>query len=258
MKNLTIVTAYFEIPKKKFSSNVYIKWIINYMNLIKDNYIVIYTNSENIEDIIKNIRINYLSKTKIILTNINDLYCYKYINYFNEDYKRDNEKYHDPLLYLIWNNKTEFMYDAFKKNYFNTELYAWTDIGMIRNNLIYDTLSDKFPKDLDKIENTKVYLLEVENFKENELNYNTTVPFIFNDNRCGGGVILCSKYIIEYWFETYYNMLDLFIKNNIFAGKDQNILNNIYLKFRNNLIYLVKPENSPFDKWFYMLYFMSI
>ena len=33
--DLTIVTAYLEIPKKKFTSNTYLKWIINYMNLIK-------------------------------------------------------------------------------------------------------------------------------------------------------------------------------------------------------------------------------
>ena len=121
MDLITIVTAYLEIPKKKFSSEIYVSWIINYMNLIKDNPIVIYTNSDAIENLILNVRKNFLFKTKIIRVNINNLYCYKYIKYFTDDYLRDNEKYHDPLLYLIWNNKTAFMYDVYKKKYFNTE-----------------------------------------------------------------------------------------------------------------------------------------
>ena len=257
MDLITIVTAYLEIPKKKFSSEIYASWIINYMNLIKDNPIVIYTNSDSIKNLILNIRKNYLSKTKIIKVDIKDLYCYKYIEYFKNDYLRDNEKYHDPLLYLIWNNKTAFMHDAYNKKYFDTELYTWTDIGMIRNKEIYETLLNKFPNNNLKIENDKVYLLEVEEFNNLELNYTENLPYIFNNNRCGGGVILCSKHIINRWFEIYYNMLDTFIKYNIFAGKDQNILNNIYLKYKNNLITLVKPLNSPFDKWFYMLYFMT-
>jgi len=258
MDLITIVTAYLEIPKKKFSSDIYISWIKNYMNLIKDNPIVIYTNSDLVKNLIINIRKDYLSKTKIVFLNITDLYCYKYINYFNNDYIRDHEKYHDPLLYLIWNNKTAFMYDAFKKNYFNTELYAWTDIGMIRNNIIYNTLLNKFPNKNLKINSDKVYLLEVENFNYLELNYISDIPYIFNNNRCGGGVILCNKNILEKWFFIYYDMLDTFIKYDFFAGKDQNILNNIYLKYNNDLITLIKPLNSPFDKWFYMLYFMSI
>ena len=53
-------------------------------------------------------------------------------------------------------------------------------------------------------------------------------------------------------------MLDNFIENNIFSGKDQNILNNIYIKYRNNLIELIIPEKNIIDKWFYMLYYISI
>jgi len=255
--DLTIVTAYLEIPKKKFTSNTYLKWIINYMNLIKETPIIIYTNSDIIKKLILNIRKNYLSKTKIVTININDLYCYKYIDYFNKDYNRDPEKYHDPLLYLIWNNKTAFLYDAFKNNYFNTELYAWTDIGMIRNQEIYNKLLNNFPNKNLKIELNKIYLLEVEKFNNTELKHNSDIPYIFNNNRCGGGVILCSKHILEKWFNIYYNMLDIFIKYNIFAGKDQNILNNIYLKYKDDLITLVEPIDPPFDIWFYMLYFLS-
>ena len=258
MYNLTIITAYIEIPKKKYDTSLYLQWINNYMNLIKDTPLVIYTNSENIKNIIENIRKDYLNLTKIINVDINSLHCYKYIKYFENDYNRDNERYHDPLLYLIWNNKTAFMYDAYNNNYFNTDYYAWTDIGMIRDLNTFKLLNNKFPNNNLKIKSDKVYLLEIEKFENAELNYNNNIPFIFTNNRCGGGVILCSKYIIKDWFIIYYNMLDNFIENNIFSGKDQNILNNIYIKYRNNLIELIIPEKNIIDKWFYMLYYISI
>lgn len=258
MHNYTIITAYIEIPKKKFPSEIYHNWINNYMLLIKDTPLIIYTNSEKVKNNILNLRKKYLYNTKIIEVDIKDLYCYKYINYFNNDFDRDTEKYHDPLLYLIWNNKTAFIYDAYKKNLFKSKFYLWTDIGMIRDQITYDTLKNIYlNSDVNKIDNTKIYLLEIEKFNLNELNYESEKPFTFKDNRCGGGVILCSNENIEIWFNKYYEMLDKFIEYNIFAGKDQNILNNLYIKNK-NLIELIKPYNSPFDKWFYMLYFISI
>ena len=85
MYNYTIVTAYIEIPKKKFPSYIYYKWINNYMLLIKDTPLIIYTNSQQIKEIILNLRKDYLNTTKIIDVSIQDLYCYKYIDYFNKD-----------------------------------------------------------------------------------------------------------------------------------------------------------------------------
>lgn len=258
MYNYTIVTAYIEIPKKKFPSHIYYRWITNYMLLIKATPLIIYTNSQQIKQIILNLRKDYLDTTIIIDVSIQDLYCYKYIDYFNKDFERDLERYHDPLLYLIWNNKTAFIYDAYKKNLFDSIFYLWTDIGMIRDEITYNTLEKIFlSSDINKIDKNTIHLLEVEKFNLSELNYTFDEPYKFKENRCGGGVILCSKHNIELWFNKYYEMLEKFIKYDIFAGKDQNILNNLYIKNK-NLIKLVEPNNTPFDKWFYMLYFISI
>ena len=129
---------------------------------------------------------------------------------------------------------------------------------MIRDEITYNTLEKIFlSSDINKIDKNTIHLLEVEKFNLSELNYTFDEPYKFKENRCGGGVILCSKHNIELWFNKYYEMLEKFIKYDIFAGKDQNILNNLYIKNK-NLIKLVEPNNTPFDKWFYMLYFISI
>ena len=262
--NCTIVTAYYNLNKKKHSTDNYLKWIKNYMNII-DAPLVVFTDCEDIGNYILKLRNNKLNITKIIILKITDLHCYNYIDYWKKDYDRDHEKYHDPLLYIIWNEKTMFMYKAYQKNYFNTAYFAWTDIGMVRDNKLIDILKNNnlcFPnlKKIEKIKKDRVYLLEVEKFKKHELEIDKfpTEIFRYEMGRCGGGVILCNNIILERWKSEYYKMLEEFIKNDYIADKDQNIMNNIYLRYKNELIELVEPINSPIDKWFYMLYFMCI
>ena len=266
-KDITIVTCYLDINKSKHSKENYKTWIKNYITIIKNNNIVIYSNCENTINLINKIRNNYLNKTKIVRINLENLYTYKYINYFIKDNKRDPEKYHTTELYLIWNNKVAFMHDAFKNNYFDTEYYMWTDIGMLREESLYNILNNnEFKCNIEKLNKDKVTLLKLNNFTFDELSYkNRIIPYNYlmgtnypiGSNRCGAGVIIASKYIIEKWFDIYYSMLDTFINNDFFSGKEQNILNNIYIKYGDSLLNLVEPTNYNLDKWFYLLYYIT-
>lgn len=254
----TLVTAFYNFPEKKHSSSKYLEWIANFLCNC-DNYMIIYTNDKETADILYEYRNSFLSKTKIIIEPIIDFYTYKYIEKWHENVLIDHERrYHNPNLYMIWNEKTMFMYKSSKYDYFNTEFYAWVDIGMIRNTNDIVYIKD-FPNKerLENIRRDKVYLLEVEDFEKDELNYNIPTEEFKYKNRCGGGMILCSINIIEIWVQEYYSMLNEFMNKSLFAGKDQSIMNNIYIKYNSDLIELVKPINSPIDKWFYMIYFLS-
>ena len=261
-KNITIVTCYLNVEKSKHCVENYKKWIIDYISIIKNNNIVIYCNCDKIIELIKNLRNNYINYTKIIKINLKDLYTYKYIDYFQKDNKRDPEKYHGMELYLIWNNKVAFMYDVYKNRYFDTEFYMWSDIGMLREQKLYEILNNnQFSCKIEKLDKNKVTLLKLNNFTEEELSYKKNIiPYKYNTsiNRCGGGAIICSKYIIEDLFNIYYSMLNTFVNNDYFAGKDQNILNNIYIKNGDELFDLIEPEKGyNLDKWFYMLYYIT-
>lgn len=260
-KDITIVTCYLDIDKSKHGRDNYKKWIINYLSIIKNNNIVIYCNCDRIIRLILELRNNFLNKTKIVKINIEDLYTYKYIDYFIKDNKKDPEKYHVTELYLIWNNKVAFMYHAFKNNYFDTEYYMWTDIGMLREKKLFDILNaNNFKCNVEKLNENKIVLLKLNNFTKEELSYkNTIIPYKYKTgiNRCGGGAIISSKFLMEKWFNIYYSMLDTFISNDLFAGKDQNILNNIYIKYGEDLFDLVEPNDYNLDKWFYILYYIT-
>tara|TARA_B000000477_G_scaffold3642_1_gene3309 strand:+ start:2126 stop:2920 length:795 start_codon:yes stop_codon:yes gene_type:complete len=260
-KDITIVTCYLDIDKSKHGKENYKIWIMNYLSIIKNNNIVIYCNCDRTIRLILELRSNYLNKTKIVKINIQDLYTYKYIDYFTKDNKKDPEKYHVTELYLIWNNKVAFMYDAFKNKYFDTEYYMWTDIGMLREEKLYDILNaNDFKCNVEKLNKNKIILLKLNNFTKEELSYkNTIIPYKYKTgiNRCGGGAIISSKFLMEKWFNIYYSMLDTFISNDFFAGKDQNILNNIYIKYGDDLFNLIEPNDYNLDKWFYILYYIT-
>ena len=119
---------------------------------------VIYTDSQESADIISKFRENFKDITKIIIEPFQNLYCAKFQNYWDKDLYRDHEmSYHNQMLYVIWNEKTMFMYKTYKMNPFNTEYYAWIDIGMVRNQN-YIKFLHNFPskKRIEQLDKSKV------------------------------------------------------------------------------------------------------
>lgn len=255
----TIVTAYFNFPIKKHTSNSYFEWIINFLPNSNSN-MIIFTDEESYDKIF-NLRINFMDKTKIIKLNIADFYCYNFMEYWNKDHQRDHERgHHHQYLYMIWNEKSMFLKRAIVLNPFNTDYFMWCDIGMVRDKECIKHIS-LFPNTniIKTLKNDKVYLLNITNFDEDDLKITgATEKFRYqNDSvRTGGGGIFGHKDALEIWIRVYYEMLEEFMNKNYFAGKDQSVMSCVYLKYR-NLIELVKPEPSPFNHWFYMLYFLG-
>lgn len=254
----TIVTAYYEFPKKKHTSNSYLEWITNFLPIV-DSFMIIFTDEQSYEKLYK-LRSRYLEKTAIIIKPLEQLYCYKFIDYWDKDFERDHERIHHQNLYIIWNEKSMFMLHALKINPFNTDYYAWTDIGMVRD-IDYISYISKYPnKDIIKtLKKDKIYLLNLNDFTEKELTYNTPNElYRYEHNvRIGGGIILGHKDIIPVWTNEYYKMMFEFMQHNYFAGKDQSIMSNVYLKYKDKFIELIKPINSPINIWFYLLYYFG-
>ena len=151
-----------------------------------------------------------------------------------------------------------FIQRAINMNLFNTDYYAWTDIGMVRNeNQIPYINNYPNPKIIQTLKNDKVYLLNIEDFTPEDLMETNATERFRKCNRIGGGVIFGHKKVLTQWTKIFYDMMGTFMKNDLFAGKDQSIMACVYLKYREELIELVKPSESPIDPWFYMLYYLG-
>ena len=200
----------------------------------------------------------------IIAKPFNSLMCAKepYASYWMKDIERDHERnYHNPNLYIIWNEKANFVKEAMRLNIYDTSWYCWCDIGCFRdsNPKTLEILKD-FPNvNKTGIEQDKMYLLSIEPFTEREAatyihNPTNTIPPVnlFQYNcRIGGTIFLGNAEVWKKWIPTYYNTMTEFMKHNLFTGKDQSIMAVVAL-MNPGMVKLVRPVAGQGDPWFYL------
>lgn len=254
----TIVTCYYRFPSKH-SFEEYDQWMTNFLTTV-ETPMVIYTDGQSIEKI-KRLRQWAEDKTIIIDRPFNTTFCAqeKYMEYWIKDWQRDYEKQiHNPRLYIVWNEKSKFVEEVMQANYFNTEYFCWCDIGCFRTQ---ENLSNykNFPKVEKIVATNKIQLLNIEPFNQNEIDYvnivkeqqlqNKIINIFQLKCRIGGTIFLGHKDAWNKWIPTFYSMMDTFIANDTFAGKDQDIMAMISLMYP-ELVNLIRPPTP--NGWFYL------
>ena len=233
---VTLVTAYFDIPSKRPSSE-YLPWIQHMMSL-QDN-MVVFTSPDQV-NIIRKLRGNRPSK--VIPIQLNETTLVK--KYGMDFWARQNmlepgmEKYlHSKELYIVWNEKGHFLEKVIAANPFDSAFFAWADMGYLRDDLLdFKRMIRYLPTQLT---NEQTMLLDVRRLVQN--------------NYVGGGFIGGYKQGLLQWTKTYYELLDA--NRDRFLGKDQPWM------FQNcvnqpNLCMLVPAISLYGDAWFYMAPFL--
>jgi len=257
----TIVTCYYKFYSKH-SFEDYDKWIKTFLTNI-ETPMVIFTDEISYDKIYELRKWN--KDTVIIKKNLYETYCAQFMNYWNRDMMRDIERnYHNQNLYIVWNEKSKFVEEAIRGNYFNTEYYCWCDIGCFRENEGIEKYKN-FPK-IDKIISTKtqdkLQLLYIRPFLKDEIyfinkikNNQEKIINIFG-MRChiGATIMIGHTKAWNNWIPAYYNLLYEFMKNDTFTGKDQNIMG-MLVNLEPNLVNLIVPPTI--DSWFYLQDYFS-
>lgn len=251
----TIVTCYFKLDRSKASHGTYSQWMKNM--LVNDNPMVIFCDDHS-APIIRELRPRS-DNTEIIALSFEEFYCYKYINEFTQHLNIDPEKNigHSVPLYMIWNEKSHFLKRAIELNPFSTDYFLWVDIGCFRvPNTEY--LHWPNPERIVALPKNKVLLLSVVPFKQEELKTNAleNLPSFLYTNRIGAPIFGGDKTALLAWHDKYYEMLEYFIRVNRFIGKDQTIMNCVYLLNR-DLCSLVDVVRSQKDPWFFLQEFLN-
>jgi len=257
--NITIVTAFFTM-KSKFTQDTYKNWMTNFLTL--DEYMVIFTDIHNYE-YISSLRNN--SNTFIIVTSIEKFEVAKYMDYWKYCHSIDIENFrHTVELYMIWNEKTYFVDKAVHLNPFDSQYFFWMDIGCIRDVNLLKYINKFY---VDGIPENKTILSAVTHtipsnyFNENKISVsfeNRNGLSCVEFNYIQGGFFGGHKNAIKNWVQMYTDELSLFIRTKTFGGKDQYIMNNIYLKYSEHL-HIIQPKIFDFiqDPWFSFLIRMN-
>jgi hypothetical protein len=259
--SITFVSCFY-IIKSKVLPEKYIQWMNNFISIVKNFNLVIFTDSNTV----KYINTKNNSRIKVIIKELNQFFNYKYKDYWIANHKK-NHLLNDRTcweLNMLWAEKIAFVKETVDRKYFNTEFYGWCDIGYFRNrsndlhtnNLMHWPDSIKINNlDKNKIvyacintnENYINYLIEtVQNKNDKGL---PIIPIPPEQNSIAGGFFILHKQMIYWWFNCFDNKLSNYFLNGYLVKDDQMIL--VDCIFSNlNKFTLFKEFLYPYDNWF--------
>jgi hypothetical protein len=264
MSNTITISSCFYIINSKFPPEIYIGWMNNFLSIVNNFNLIIYTDKNSVKYINKGANHNI----KIIIKEIEQFYNYKYKDYWIKNHEK-NYLINDKScweLNMLWSEKISFVNETIKNKYFDTEFYAWCDIGYFRNrneDLNTDYLIKlKWPNvnTITNFNKNKIYYGCI----NNDDNYlNSLYKLINNKNNLGlpivnippyqnsiaGGFFIIHKDKIDWWLNTYDSKLKLYFKNDYLVKDDQIIIIDcIYSKLSEFMLF--RENNIKFDNWF--------
>ena len=253
----TIVTAFY-LMKSKFHPDKYKQWISNFMKLKKMNCLL-YTNEHT-----KKWMQTWMNmeKVHIEIIEMEDFITAKYD--WDEQYKMDDEKdkNHSRELYMIWNEKINFLKLASEKNPYQTEWFLWCDMGSLRQQ-IFESEDFTSSPELQNLDGSKTYFFRITNSKiyNRYFIYNLNKYFIKNNDVTiiQGGFILTNLFSCNNIHQQYYELLDKLYNNGLFIGKDQCCYISMVNQSKDIKVLEIKTHKyiSIFsDPWFFVYPFM--
>lgn len=251
----TIVAGYFQLNKSKASHEKYCDWMSNMLSI--QTPMVIFCDEQSYPTIFELRKVN-AENTRIIITQWTDFYGYRYIQDFQKHLLLDSERNrgHSVELYMIWAEKSNFLKRAIEINPFSSDFFLWVDIGCFRKP---NTEFLQWPnaEKVNGLPRNRILLLSVYPFTPAELNVFDLcdLPSFQHTNRIGAPIFGGFKDTLLIWHKKYYEMLEHFISIGRFIGKDQSIMNSVYLIHR-PLCFLVNWDSAVCkcedDVWFYL------
>jgi hypothetical protein len=252
--------------KSKVDFSIYIEWLNNFISIVNNFNLVIYTD----ENIIKYIDTKNNSKIKIILKPIESFYNYKYKTYWIKNHDKNTQLNNmiDWRVNMLWNEKLWFVNDTIQNKYFEntSDMYGWCDIGYFRNrkddlniNELSDWANNSSISILDKnkihyacVNNNKYFIddliIHINNKNNLKLPTNEICP---TQVSIGGGFFIINKNKIHWWCEIYNNKLELYFNNDYLVKDDQIILADCIFSNDTKDNFILHYENNfYYDNWF--------
>lgn len=289
---ITLVTAWYNF-KNKFNIAQYDIWIGNLLNNCNKFNLIIYTDKysypifQKYEHLFSKTNDNPSppkANIKIIMREITEFFTYKYNDTPNNWLSNQNNP-NNPLknmvshdLNMLWNEKINFVYDAYRNNYFNTDYWGWCDIGYFRCRDGLDISSEQlqnWPSEykINQLNNDFIYYNAVNSLCNHDdrtnlpccnAGYiNKLATFILNKNSndlpiapipttqisIAGGFFLTHHKNIKSWHNIFYKRLELYFDHNYLIKDDQIIIIDCIVNNYNKFKLIEQPIYGN-DRWF--------
>jgi len=270
----------FYIIKSKFDPETYIQWMTNFISIVNNFNLVIYSD-ENSSQYIPTHAWKH-PKIKIIIKPLNEFHTYKYKDSWIKNHEKNfllNDKI-DWEVNMLWNEKIWFVNETIENHYFastkddndsSSHFYGWCDIGYFRNR-INDTHTNDLVNwanetKMNILDKTKIHYACISNDNNNLKYLNKVIskknsfglpnqPIPPNQNSIAGGFFILHKDKIKWWRETYYEKLELYFKHDYLVKDDQIIVADcVFSNF--NEFNLIRENDMKYDNWFLFQRYIS-
>jgi hypothetical protein len=270
---ITFSTCWY-ILKSKFPINTYIEWIKNFLSIVNEFNVVIYTDSKSFNTIKPLIDFTN-KKIKIIIKPIEEFYLYKYKDFWIHNHELsdiDLHKHIDWRLNMLWNEKIFFVNETMQNRYFDSLYYGWCDIGYFRDrpNDIHSHYLHSWPNSVklvnDPFKNNIHYgciqndpiiynkltndiKTHYSNKLSNNQNMSTCPTTHYNDNCFSGGFFISRKELLRIYANLYDEKLHYYFVNNYFIKDDQSIILDI-ITMNPSMFHIHRENERYLDNWF--------
>jgi hypothetical protein len=263
---ITFVTCWY-LLRSKFPPMKYAEWINNFMSIVNNFNLVVYTDIQSLPML--KLFVNANKKIKLVVKPVEEFWTYKYKDHWIRNHKSSLMALHkvtDWEVNMLWNEKIFFVKDAVQNRYFDTEYYGWCDIGYFRNGIddtnsafltnwpnhnLFSSHALKKHIHYGRVQNDSLIWQQLESDIINHYKHGLKSPPTNKyDEICfSGGFFFLHKDLINLYANLYDKKLEYYFDNHFFIKDDQLIVMDII--FTNRQLFFIHMErNSHFNKWF--------
>jgi len=263
---ITFCTCWYNV-KSKFDNKLYRQWIKNFLSIINNFNVVLYTNKESLRQIFTLIDPTN-KRIKIIIKPFEEFYMYKYEKQWIKNHEESGLDLHsktDWKLNMIWNEKVFFVKEAIQNGYFDTPFYGWCDIGYFRGRQKDLPINQLFGwpntnKLINMLKDGKIHYGCVQNNKNEYAKVLVDIKNHYKFDWCvqptnkyetimfAGGFFACNKNAIENYAIIYDGKIQYYLDNSFTVKDDQTILTDIIVT--NPMLFSIHLEQNKYDNWF--------
>ncbi len=237
---VTIVSAYYEFPSKH-SVDEYIRWTSNFASLACHRVLFCSTHCD---------RFRSFSGSRLVIVpwELEQTDMAMLEPMWKGQVELDPEKriHRSHWLYTVWAQKAWFVKRAQELNPFNSTLFMWMDAGAFRDTVRLPFLVSwpRVDKAAELAQGDRIVALTMQPFPLNP-------PSFLVGDYIGGTSFLATEKGWDRFRDLYLRILALALYERKFVGKDQTILNNMYLA-KPHWFNLIDARQSTYDPWFFM------
>lgn len=242
---VTVVTAYFQLTKSKFTHTRYQGWLRTMLAHVSNPMVVFTTPSDEPE--LRAMR-GALPTVYITYASLWDVPPAAHLrSLFVEQHKIDRERaHHSPELYAIWDAKPWFTAAVAAANPFRSRFFMWADAGSFRSRP-FETWPDpgRVAAALAACGAADCVLLGAVTNRWPAVAVDPAARAPLVGDMIEGGFYAATRAGMAWWAYEFYSLLHEYASRGIFVGKDQTMFNMLAVKFHWRVAMLAAYRSTP-------------